>query len=43
MRHKLILTCGSDFHGKTKPSIAIGSTDCENKETDIISGIIKDI
>ena len=43
MRHKLILTCGSDFHGKTKPSIAIGSTDCENKENDIISEIIKDI
>ena len=43
MRHKLILTCGSDFHGKTKPSITIGSTDCENKEDDIISEIIKDI
>lgn len=43
MRHKLILTCGSDFHGKTKPSIAIGSTDCENKENDIISEIIKEI
>lgn len=43
MKHKLILTCGSDFHGKTKPSIAIGSTDCENKENDIISEIIKDI
>lgn len=41
MKHKLILTCGSDFHGKTKPSIAIGSTDCENKENDIISEIIK--
>lgn len=43
MRHKLILTCGSDFHGKTKPSIAIGSTDCENKENDIISEIIKEV
>lgn len=43
MKHKLILTCGSDFHGKTKPSIAIGSTDCENKENDIISEIIKEI
>lgn len=43
MRHKLVLTCGSDFHGKTKPSIAIGSTDCENKENDIISEIIKDL
>lgn len=43
MRHKLILTCGSDFHGKTKPSIAIGATDCENKENDIISEIIKEV
>lgn len=43
MKHKLILTCGSDFHGKTKPSIAIGSTDCENKENDIISEIIKEV
>lgn len=41
VNHNLILTCGSDFHGKTKPSIAIGSTDCENKEDDIISEIIK--
>ncbi|WP_326513534.1 PHP domain-containing protein [Clostridium intestinale] len=43
MKNKLILTCGSDFHGKTKPSIAIGSTDCENKENDIISEIIKEV
>lgn len=29
LKHKLLLTCGSDFHGKTKPSIVIGGTDCE--------------
>lgn len=37
LKHNLILTCGSDFHGKTKPSIRIGSTECENKEEIIIS------
>lgn len=34
--HKLIITCGSDFHGKTKPSISIGGSDCENNEESII-------
>ncbi|KEI77787.1 histidinol phosphatase [Clostridium botulinum A2 117] len=37
LRHKLLLTCGSDFHGKTKPSISIGGTDCEGNEENIIS------
>ncbi|OOM13887.1 PHP domain-containing protein [Clostridium saccharobutylicum] len=37
LKNKLLLTCGSDFHGKTKPSISIGGTDCENKEEIIIS------
>ncbi|GKU23689.1 phosphatase [Clostridium folliculivorans] len=37
LKHKLLLTCGSDFHGKTKPSIAIGGTDCEDNEEKIIS------
>lgn len=36
LRHKLLLTCGSDFHGKTKPSISIGYSNCENNEEDII-------
>ncbi|OPJ61618.1 hypothetical protein [Clostridium chromiireducens] len=37
LKNKLILTCGSDFHGKTKPSISIDGTDCENSEENIIS------
>lgn len=37
LKHKLLLTCGSDFHGKTKPSIVIGGTDCERIEDKIIS------
>ncbi|QTL98326.1 PHP domain-containing protein [Iocasia frigidifontis] len=36
LRHKLLLTCGSDFHGKTKPSISIGYLNCENNGEDII-------
>lgn len=37
LKHKLLLTCGSDFHGKTKPSIVIGGIDCEGIEDRIIS------
>ena len=37
LKHKLLATCGSDFHGKTKPSIAIGATDCDGNEDKIIS------
>lgn len=32
INHELILTCGSDFHGKTKPSIQIGDTNCDCEE-----------
>ena len=27
-KHSLIITCGSDFHGKTKPSIRLGESGC---------------
>lgn len=30
--HKLLKTCGSDFHGKTKPSISLGQCDCSEEE-----------
>lgn len=36
LKHKLLLTCGSDFHGKTKPSISIGGSNCENNEEGIM-------
>ncbi|SCY56227.1 PHP domain-containing protein [Alkaliphilus peptidifermentans] len=39
LKHKLILTCGSDFHGKTKPSISIGYSNCENNEESIIAAL----
>lgn len=40
MTSNLMMTCGSDFHGKTKKSIKIGGTDCEGKEGDIISDLM---
>ena len=27
-RHRLLITCGSDYHGKTKPSVHLGEMDC---------------
>jgi predicted metal-dependent phosphoesterase TrpH len=32
---KLFITCGSDFHGKTKPSIALGQYECFISEKDL--------
>ncbi|ASW43272.1 MULTISPECIES: PHP domain-containing protein [Eubacteriales] len=40
-KHNLFLTCGSDFHGKTKPSISIGGIDCEDNEENILSSLRK--
>jgi len=28
LKHSLIFTCGSDYHGKTKPSVKLGETGC---------------
>lgn len=35
--HGLLVTCGSDFHGKTKPSVAIGGSNCGEEEAVISS------
>lgn len=43
LKHKLLLTCGSDFHGKTKPGISIGCSNCENNEEGIIKALKKAI
>lgn len=40
VHHKLV-TCGSDFHGKTKPSIKIGQTGCTVDENTLISELEK--
>ena len=33
--HNLLITCGSDYHGKTKPAIELGETRCFINEHDI--------
>ncbi|MCQ2023682.1 PHP domain-containing protein [Clostridium butyricum] len=35
MNSNLLITCGSDYHGKTKPAIQIGKTGCFVDETEI--------
>lgn len=32
----IAVTCGSDFHGKTKPSLELGGVSCFNHEADIM-------
>lgn len=39
----LLLTCGSDFHGKIKKSITIGGTDCEGQEAHIMEALLRQI
>lgn len=34
--HDLAVTCGSDFHGKTKPTLQLGGVSCFNHEADIL-------
>jgi predicted metal-dependent phosphoesterase TrpH len=36
----LLVTCGSDFHGKTKKSIKIGDTGCDDQEQSIINRLL---
>ena len=42
-KHGLIKTIGSDFHGKTKPSIELGGVDCQNSEEELYQSLIKKI
>ena len=39
----LLITCGSDFHGKTKKSIRVGGVDCEGQEGEIITRLTHQI
>ena len=43
INNNLTITCGSDFHGKTKPSISIGGISCEDNEEKIIDELGKKI
>jgi predicted metal-dependent phosphoesterase TrpH len=40
-KYDLIKTLGSDFHGKTKPSIKLGGVECENSEEEIYHLLIR--
>lgn len=40
-KYGLIKTLGSDFHGKTKPSIQLGSVDCQDSEEKIYQALIQ--
>ncbi len=35
----ILFTCGSDFHGKNKPAISLGSVECEGLESQILHGL----
>lgn len=35
----LFMTCGSDFHGKTKPAIELGSVDCAGAEEQMLRAL----
>jgi hypothetical protein len=39
----LLITCGSDFHGKTKKSITVGGIDCDGQETQIMAALMRAI
>lgn len=41
--HGLLMTCGSDFHGKIKKSIHIGGTDCDGREAQIMDALLRAI
>lgn len=38
--HNLLITCGSDFHGKTKPSISLGQSNCTIDPTIIYNQLV---
>ena len=42
-KYDLIKTLGSDFHGKTKPSIKLGGVDCNNSEDEIYQTLMHKI
>lgn len=40
LSNKLVITCGSDFHGKNKPNIQIGMCCCNMNESEIIQMLL---
>lgn len=39
LENKKFVTCGSDYHGKTKPSVKLGQTGCLIDESEMIENI----
>jgi 3',5'-nucleoside bisphosphate phosphatase len=37
----LTMSCGSDFHGKTKPKIKVGCVECDHLESELLSGLLE--
>ena len=40
LEYSLLITCGSDYHGKTKPSVKLGNTGCRLDKKDIFGGML---
>lgn len=40
---RLVVTCGSDFHGKTKPAISLGQCQCPIPEEGIVEALLAGI
>lgn len=38
-----LITCGSDFHGKIKKSIKIGSVNCDNQDEELMTALLEAI
>jgi len=38
---RVAVSCGSDFHGKIKPQISVGSVDCDAMESEILAGLVE--
>ena len=43
LSNRLLITCGSDFHGKTKKRIKIGGVDCQEGEKRLLDELISAI
>lgn len=40
-KYNVFVTCGSDFHGKTKPAIKLGKILCDSREEEIFNSLTK--
>ena len=40
-KHKLLVSCGSDYHGPTKPNRRLGETNCPEKGLALVKILTK--